>query len=756
MRVMYRHNCVKKIAALIGGAMSGVLSTHAYSASDSSAGKLQELEEIVVTAQKRVENLQDVPISITALSSKALEAQNVTDTNSFAKEIPSLHIKQGTTGTITLAIRGISNNDPANPGYENAVGIYTDGVYSGISAGSLFDLGDVERIEVLRGPQGTLYGRNTIGGAINVISKRPSGELSGSVKVGFGNYNLRTTNASIDLPTFGKENDGLGTVKARLSVFERKSGTVTPNVPVSYTTVSKPTANFSGFGNTDRNGFHLGVDWQPSSSVQVAYDYSQFKADDRQRLFQIIDVVRPSTLPVGFENYIPPGQPPAFGTANQAPFFKTDNSTHALTLTWTLNEHLTLKSITGYRKLQTSDAQDLDGSNTAQFDSQRYGDFNQTTEELQLLGTHQGLKYVVGAYYSKEKQKSVRAQQFSNGATTRNTNAHLNNRNSAIFGQIDYTPEAMPKLSLSLGARHTNETKEMSRYIMNYSNSTGVYGLVNPAPNLVLPPIEFSNSSVMFSPSYRITDKLNVYYKYSEGFRSGGYDGVSATIASASVPFKPEELKTHEIGMKSRWLENRLDLNMALFRSYYDDQQVNSFTGTTSAVLNAGKSKINGAELEAKALLMEGLQAGLGLSFLNYSYQKFDMGPTIGDVAERARMNNAPRHTANLSVDYSFPRFSFGKLALHLNYNYVAAAEAIAIKTNGAAPNSKLDARGLYDARIVLSGVKVGNESSLQFALWGMNLTNKRYIDGLVDFNTFRAGTLGMPRTYGGDVTLNF
>lgn len=756
MRTLYRHNRTKQITLLISGAMSGALSTHAFSASDGPAAKYEGLEEIIVTAQKRAENLRDVPISITALSSKALEAQNVTDTNSFAKEIPSLHIKQGTTGTITLAIRGVSNNDPANPGYENAVGVYTDGIYTGVSVGSLFDLGDVERIEVLRGPQGTLYGRNTIGGAINVISKRPSGELDGSVRVGFGNYNLRTANASIDLPTFGQANDGLGTVKARLSLFERKSGTITPNVPVSYTTVSKPSASFPGFGNTDRNGLHLGVDWQPRSSIQVAYDYTQFKANDRQRLMQIIDAVRPSSLPVGFEKYIPSGQPPAFGTANQAPFFKTDNATHALTLTWTLNEHLALKSITGHRKLTTSDAQDLDGSNTAQFDSQRYGDFTQSSEELQLLGTYQGLKYVIGGYYSKEKQNVVRAQQFTNGTTTRNTNAHLNNSNSAIFGQIDYTPAAMPKLTLSLGARHTNETKKMSRYIMNYPNSTGVYALADPPPNLVLPQIEFSNTSMMFSPSYRISDQLNAYYKYSEGFRSGGYDGTAATIASASVPFKPEELKTHEVGMKSRWFENRLDVDLALFLSHYNDQQVNSFTGTTSAVLNAGKSKINGAELEAKALLMEGLQAGLGLSFLNYSYQKFDMGPLIGDVASRARMNNAPRHTANLSLDYSLPRFSFGKLALHLNYNYVSATDAIAIKTTGAAPNSQLDARGLFDARITLSGVNVGNRASLRFALWGMNLTNKRYFDGLVDFNTFRSGTLGMPRTYGADVVVDF
>ncbi len=133
------------------------------------------LDEVIVTAQKRAQNLQEVPIALTALDANVLEHARVIDTDSFAKLVPNLHVKQSTTGAVTLAIRGASNNDAGNPGFENAVGMYIDGVYTGKAVGSLFDLGDIERVEVLRGPQGTLYGRNTIGGAVNFVSKRPSG-----------------------------------------------------------------------------------------------------------------------------------------------------------------------------------------------------------------------------------------------------------------------------------------------------------------------------------------------------------------------------------------------------------------------------------------------------------------------------------------------------------------------------------------------------------------------------------------------------
>ncbi len=716
------------------------------------------LEEIVVTAQKREQNLQEVPIAITALDAHALEVQNVTDTDSFAKLVPNLHIKQGTTGVITIAIRGVSNNDGGNPGFENAVGIYIDGVYTGRAVGSLFDLGDVERVEVLRGPQGTLYGRNTIGGAVNFISRRPSGELATRLKVGVGNENLRYGNLNVDLPAIGTAGDGLGELRSRVSVYARKRDGFTDNVQQNFTTVSRPIANFDEFGTIDRRGGRLAFDWDIHDGLTVIYDYTKFRADEHQRLLQVIDVVPGGGRPAGFEKYIPHGQP-SKGSANEPAFFDTDTDAHALQVNWDINDRLTLRSITGYRKLDSLDGQDLDGSDTSFYESIRLHVSKQWSQEFQLVGSSDQLEYVLGLYYFDEDADSNRVQQLSNAALHRITNAYMDNENKAVFGQIDYTPSWNEALTLSFGARYTKEKKNMPRYLKTYTGGTGRFAVEDPGPNLQVPELDFSNTSVMFSPSYQLTDDISVYARYAEGFRSGGYDGHASSPATALLPYDSEELESYELGIKSRWLDQRLQLNAAAFYSDYTNMQLTSYstaTGPTSVVLNAGQASLWGMEIEAEAWLSEGLRASLNLAYLDYEFDEFDMGPAIGDVSDRAKINNAPRSTANLALDYTFPPIGPGELALHLNYNYSEPAHAIAIKANGDAPNSEMSSRGLLDGRLTLRDIAVGTGGSrLELALWGMNLTDEEYYDNIIDFSSYRAGTLGWPRTFGLEVTLD-
>ena len=742
---------------LLGCAVTGAGAGAATSAtaSEQEVAETGALQEVIVTSQKRAENLQEVPIAITAMNAEALAVHGVTDTDSIAKLVPNLHIKQGTTGVITIAIRGVSNNDPGNPGFENAVGMYLDGVYAGKTVNSLFDLDDVERVEVLRGPQGTLYGRNTIGGAVTIISKRPGGEFGTTVKLGVGNENLRSGNVNLDLPAFGVADQGFGTVKARVSYFIRQRDGFTANVPQNFAATARPIAAFERFGDMDRRGVHAAIDWQPRDAFLLSYDYNRFEADDNQRLMQVMDVVRPGTMPVGFEGYIHHGQP-SQGSANELPFFETLSDTHSLTASWEVTDSITVKSITGYRKMESVDGQEFDGSNVGYYESKRDYDGTQFSEELQLVGATDQWKYVLGLFYFDEDIDSLRVQQFTNTTFIRDNNSYMKNRNKALFGQIDYTPAALERLTLTVGARYTEEEKEMARFLRNYLNSTGTFAIRDPGPNLVLPTLEFSNTSLMFSPSYRVTDNLNVYLRFAEGFRSGGYDGQASSAASAAVPYKSEELTAYEAGVKSRWLDDRLQLNLAAFYSDYTDMQLTSFTGTVSATLNAGKAKIDGAELEAVALLTERLRANLSLAWLHYDFEKFDLGPIIGDVSDRARLNNAPRNSANLSLDYDFPAFSFGDLSLHLNYNYQDKADAIAIKASGAAPNSGLSARGLLDARVSLANIALGERTQVQVALWGMNLTDKEYYDNVVDFGGFRGGTMGWPRTFGANVAVTF
>ena len=745
-----KHSPIFRSLALLGGATFGLGAATGVAAQDA-------LEEIIVTAQKREQNLQQVPIAITALDARALEVQGVTDTDSFAKLVPNLHIKQGTTGVITIAVRGVSNNDAGNPGFENAVGIYVDGVYTGRAVGSLFDLGDIERVEVLRGPQGTLYGRNTIGGAVNFISRRPSGEFDARIKAGVGNENLRYGNLNLDLPALGTAGEGLGELRTRASVYARKRDGFTDNVQQNFTTISRPIADFDEFGTVDRSGVHLAFDWAIRDELLVTYDFSNFQADENQRLLQVIDVVPGGGRPAGFEKYIPDGQP-SKGSANELPFFDTDADAHALQVSWDINDCLTLRSITGYRELDSLDGQDLDGSDTSFYESIRLHTSEQWSQELQLVGRAEQLEYVLGLYYFEEDADSLRVQQLSNKALHRITNAYMDNENKAVFGQVDYTPAWNEALTLSFGARYTEEKKDMPRYLKSYTGGTGKLAIEDPGPNLQVPQLDFSNTSLMFSPSYRLTEDLSVYARYAEGFRSGGYDGHASSPTTALLPYDSEELESYEAGMKSRWLDQRLQLNVAAFYSDYTDMQLTSYsttTGPTSVVLNAGEAALWGMELEADAYLGERLRAGLNVAWLDYEFDEFDMGPVIGDVSDRAEINNAPRSTANLSIDYTFPSPGFGELALHLNYNYSETAHAIAIKSNGTEPNSEMSSRGVLDGRLTLGGIAVGSGAELELALWGMNLTDEEYYDNIIDFTSYRAGTLGWPRTYGLEVTLD-
>ena len=307
---------------------------------------------------------------------------------------------------------------------------------------------------------------------------------------------------------------------------------------------------------------------------------------------------------------------------------------------------------------------------------------------------------------------ALRVQQFSNATFHRYGNAYLENENQAAFGQVDYTPAGHDSLTLSLGARWTTEKKNMQRFLQSRFSGTGSFALVDPGPNLTPPELDFSNTSLMFSAAYRVSDHLNLYAKYAEGFRSGGYDGQASSAAAAIVPFASEELTTIE-GMQSRWLADRLQLNLAA-STVSTMTWSRSFTGTAATVLNAGASNLHGPSWRRRRCSPTGLrQPGVCTDRV----RPVRHGRDDRHVADRAEINNALRNTVNLALDYDFPSLGFGELALHLNYNYWAAAHAIAIKSNGRTQFETQ--RGLLDARLTLSGIELGSGAKLQFALWG-------------------------------------
>lgn len=714
------------------------------------------LEEVIVTAQKREQTLQEVPISITALTADALEINSIVDTNSFADLVPNLHIKQGVGGDITLGIRGATQNLTSNIGFEAAVGQYMDGVYFGKGLGTLFDLGDVERIEVLRGPQGTLYGRNTIGGAVNFITAKPTGELSGKLKVGVGNSDLLNTYGVLNTGTLGTADQGLGQLSARVSYFSRERDGFTKIVQHDYAAGSLPAVNVGGLlGDIDREGLRLSLNWQIRDYLSADYSYSQSDIEDTPRLFQVIDVVAGAVEP-GFENYIlDDDKYPSRGSLNHGVGYQTDIDSHIFTLSWDVSEDINLKAITGYFETETNVDIDIDGSNTSFNEDNSTFEHEQFSQELQLTASFDRVELVTGLFYFDEEAESARAQKFVGGALFRRKGARSENSNEAIYGQLDW--DLTERLTLSVGGRHTRETKQMDRYILNFfGDPTQEVKVMDHPYDILLPEIDFNDTSYMASVSYAFTDSINTYAKYSEGFRSGGYDGSTASAMAAEIPFDSEELKAVEVGIKSDWLESRVQANLALFFNDYTDIQLSSWDGTVTRTQNAGEAETSGGELEITVLPIASLRASLNIAYLDVDIQEFDMGSIIGDVAENAEFNNAPPFSYNLGVDYSFGAFDFGQLDLHLNYNYSDGAHAVAIKSNGDAPNSRTSDRHLLDARLALSQIELGSGMEAVVALWGKNLTDETYYDNVVDFGSFRTGTLGWPRTYGIEASLTF
>ncbi|NIB38938.1 TonB-dependent receptor [Pseudomaricurvus alkylphenolicus] len=725
-----------------------------------------QLEEIIVTAQKREENLQDVPIAITAMTQEQLEIKGINDTNSLADSVPNLFIRNVVSTDLSLAIRGVTNNQASNVGIDNTVGTYMDGVFFTAGVGALFELGDIERIEVLRGPQGTLYGRNTTGGAINLISARPSGEFSGKLKAGLGNKHLQTYGATLNTPYLGEANQGLGQIAARFSFYSRERDGLTKNVQQNLSPTELPIADFSEFGVQDRLGGHLAVDWEIRNNLLVTYDYIKSTMDERPAFFQLIDLVPAANEP-NFANYATE-EFESRGSANHPVFYDGDVDAHSLTVTWDISDNLTVKTITGYRETQADEMLDLDGSATDIYANHQLTDANQFSQELQLLGNYENFKYVVGAYYFSENSEMKRMQRVAIPSfglyINRRLGGKADNRNHAVFGQLDW--DVTDKLTLTLGARHTKETKQMDRYIEGgftpVRERFGTpFGLVrddisfsDPDFSLQFPDADYSNSSYTVSARYTIDDDLNFYARYAEGFRSGGYDGSTADPVAAGITFDPEYIDSYEIGVKSNLWGRRLQVNAAAFYNDYTDIQLGVFDGTLSLTENGGRVDLWGMEIEAIAMLTERLRMGLTYGYLGYNIKEYDQGVN-GDVSDEAKMTNAPEDSYNISFDYRFPEFEFGQLDFFLNYNYSSGAHVLSVTRQGTAPNSKSDSRRVVDARLQLSGIEMAG-GDLVVSLWGKNLANTEYFDMVIDFSSYRSGRLGEPRTFGLEASYTF
>ncbi|MCB1676052.1 MAG: TonB-dependent receptor [Halioglobus sp.] len=727
------------------------------------------LEEVIVTAQKREQSLQDTPVAISAFNAAALEQQGISDVYDVGQFAPNVQIVETPSNSTaaTIAIRGSVTFNPAIT-WEPPVGLYLDGVFIGKNIGSIFDIVELERVEVLRGPQGTLYGKNTVGGAVNLITRKPSGELGGKLTVNVGNEDMYSVFGSVD--TAAVDFAG-GSFKANLGLFKKERDGFTDNVPDPFGNPLAGPPSSSAFKDINSDAARLALLWE-GSAVDIAYSFDYSDIESTPTSGQLTDVPAGSGLDVGggfilpvdgvLNPYLTSDSKRASAISNDQSWYENSKTMgHALHIDWDAGNwgalgDVILRSITAYRDMQWEDIIDIDGSPLDFFHSGRDIDYDQTSQEFQLVGQTERTNYVAGLYWFTEQGDVINPISFMSiyGFPTNHNEYGMDNETIAAFGQVDWRPGwswADDRLTLSVGVRWTEEDKE--QYIFH------------PDAFPVIPFTEvddsWSNVSPTFIASWELTDDISVYGKVSEGWKSGGFNGESTTQELFVQPYDPEEVTSYELGLKSRWLDDRLQVNLAAFENKLEDMQFTVFIsggGAASTVDNAGKATIRGFELEVLAQPIEPLTISLNYGYLDPEYDEFlEVDPFTGETGDFKDSRDFPyagENTASLGLQYDVAVYDWGHLTARLDWSYQDDYVPYVNPAQNAV--SQIDSYDLLNARLTLSEIPVGDGQSLQIAAWGKNITDEDYRTSTIPFGLWAVSYFGEPRTYGLELSYQF
>jgi len=737
-----------------------------------------QLDEIVVTAQKREQSIQDVPIAVTAVDADFIESRNITDIKSLSSLAPNVKIENtpGNTTSAQISIRGGVTINPALT-WEPTVGIYLNGSYIGKTQGAIFDVGDIERLEVLRGPQGTLYGRNTLGGAVNVITAKPTGEFGGKAKAGYGNYNQRMLKASVNLPA-------LGPIKAKVSgLIEKRDGFVdgVPN-PFPGVLAAGPLST-TEFQSVDKQSFLVALSADVTSNLTFDYTYDYSDADNAATFAQTVSVSDGNIFDPASPAYLGfPGAPGQFfgfpldlytnadrqtsGTIDGPLFERSKVQGHNLTasLETGFGE---LKSITSYRKMDWDDALDLDGSPLPLAATQRVSDYDSFSQELQLTGGSDRINYALGAYFFTDDGYTKNPQSFFGGASVFDSQYGFTTDAYAAYGQVDFS--VTDALTLTGGLRYTDETKTIERSNITLAPLDVGGGFILPAGTPLIPvgttgEESFSNLSPQVVVDYAFSDSASAYAKYAKGFKSGGFNGEAGTVAETLRPYDSEIVDSFEVGFKSRFADNRIQLNAAAFFNKHKDMQLSVFTADGAAgsdVRNAGRANIAGFEIEGLFQLLDDFLLRSSFGYLNTEYKEFiEFGR---DVADERAFPHAPENTFSAGFDWDVVEGNWGGLTLTGDMNHTSRYYTFPFSTVPGDPqtafNSEADSRTLFDARLAWTDIPLVGEG-VELAVWGKNLTDHEYVSNFIDFGPgfggLTNGYFGNPRTYGVTLGVEF
>jgi iron complex outermembrane recepter protein len=679
------------------------------------------LEEVVVTARRRSESLQDVPIAVTALTGDMLTLKGASDITELAQSVPSVTLEpsRATNTTLTAFIRGVGQQDPL-AGYEQGVGLYLDDVFLARPQGSVLDIYDVERIEVLRGPQGTLYGRNTVGGAIKYITRRLDDEFSGSVKGTYGSYD------QVDL---------VGTLSVPVTDTFRVGGTV---------------ASFQrdGYGDNKTTGddqydkdifaYRVSAEWLPTDDLLIRMAY-----DDTQDDSSPVAGYRPypgasSGDPVLNDIYdTTAGAADAASTAG----IKGNNEVEAdgwmISVDWNIGDAYTLRSITADREDYTESVIDFDSLEVDDFDAPVIYDNEQFTQEFQLLYSGEKMNLVSGLYWIDAEASNdfdvvlgpLGVSAFGD-VLTAYTGGTVETESWSAFA--DLTWNFTDRLSVAVGGRYTEDKRTADVFRARYIGTGSPFfgnddAMFYDASSDYEAERTFYDFSPRFNLSYLVNDDITVYGGYSQGFKAGMFDPRGANFLTPAVEdgVDSETLDSYEIGLKSTYWDGRAVTNVALFYSEYTDMQVPGSVGVDTngdgvnddfvgTLTNAGESEISGIEIEGTFLFTENFSMQVAASFLDAEITEWIVNDI--DVSDDREVQNTPEEMAYVAFNYNMDTMG-GNMTLNLNWSYKGDITQFEV------PSDDLD-QDSYDM-VNASIVWISDSDSWLVGVHGKNLTDE-------------------------------
>lgn len=701
------------------------------------AGVAAALEEIVVTARKREENLQQTPISVTALSGEALANAGISELTAIEQQTPNLSFTVGTGGgssNVNAYIRGVGETDfiiTTDP----AVGLYLDGVYIARAFGANMELKDVGQIEVLRGPQGTLFGKNSIGGAINVTTRKPDGSNSAEIGLKAGSYDLQ------ELSLYGQTalTDTLAASVAFLQKkadgWQKRPGTDAGNIDLA---TARAILNWAPSDNFEST---LSVDWNEQNqtgypNVMLAFQNGTFFGD-------LWNTLNPST-----PCCTPNADIDRSGAGGPLPKDDVDGKGINWTNAWVSGD-IEIKSITGYREMKAVFGRDGDNSLLNYAGDIHAQDHSQFSQEFQLIGNHANFNWVVGAYYFEEESKDDTDLIIIQGiGTSVSYNNVQDTTNYALYGHVSYALTA--SMDIFAGIRYTEEEKDFYQKISSYDFGTPH---VFPIPGTPADSCQFnaaaatfdcnqdwSNTSPKVGVMYQYNDDVMTYAHVSQGFRSGGFNGRAFGSPSDMQEFEPEIMTSYETGFKAELFDNSLRLNASLFYNDYEDIQVVITRAGSVATENASKASIKGLELEATWLPTSQWQVDLGLGLL--SDDSDGWVDVTGDFTD-TELRHTPDYNVNLSSEYEFDLGGNGTLVLRGDMKYQSEFYLDGVNTE----LLQVSGHTLFNAGLIYRP----QNDNWQLGLQGRNLSDKRVLNGGFDgsgFFGFTEGSYNAPRTY--------